>query len=260
MSRRREPRGPGEQEDGMSGTLTDQKTYDVVIVGGGPAGLSAAIMLGRARRSVVVIDAGRPRNRFAPHVHGLLGRAGVSPQELLEQGRGEALGYGVEFVEAEATALERHGDEFVVRAGSDVVARRVIVATGLVDELPAIPGVEQLWGTDAVVCPYCDGWEVRDQPIGVVATSVAARNQAHLLRQWTTDLTVFGAEAAGLPEAELNDFAARGIRVAPPARAVRAEAGEVVLSTEETEYRLARVFVGARPRPSDDLLSALGVE
>lgn len=233
---------------------------DVVIVGGGAAGLSAAVMLGRARRSVTVIDADAPRNRLAPHMHGLLSRDGMSPLELLEHGRADAVKYGVELVRGTVDAIERTDGGFLVHGPRRVVARRVIVATGLVDVLPDIPGVEALWGTAAVVCPYCDGWEVRDQALGVIATSPMSRNQAHLLRQWTPELTVFGAAEAGIPEAELEILSTRGVALAPPALEVRGELGRVQVLTEYGTVEVARVFVGARPRPSDALLIALGCE
>ena len=239
----------------MAGRSIEER--DVVIVGGGAAGLSAAVMLGRARRSVVVIDERKPRNRFAPHMHGLLSRDGMSPLQLLDAGRAEATKYGVEQVEGTVTAIEPVEGGFLVRGPRDVRARRVVVATGLTDVLPAIPGVEALWGTAAVVCPYCDGWEVRDEPLGVIATSPMSRNQAHLLRQWTSRLTVFGAREAGIPEHELTTLAARGITLAPPALGIH-EAGDVMVQTAQGEHRVKRVFVGARPKPSDTLLAELG--
>ena len=242
----------------MAGRSIEER--DVVIVGGGAAGLSAAVMLGRARRSVVVIDERKPRNRFAPHMHGLLSRDGMSPLELLDAGRAEASKYGVEQVEGRVTAIEPVEGGFLVRGPQDVRARRVVVATGLTDVLPDIPGVEALWGTAAVVCPYCDGWEVRDEPLGVIATSPQSRNQAHLLRQWTSNLTVFGAKEAGIPDDELAGLAARGIVLAPPAREVQGALGAVSIRTDAGEHRVARVFVGARPSPSDGLLTALGCE
>ena len=155
-------------------------------------------------------------------------------------------------------AIESVENAFVVRGPRTVTARRVVVATGLVDTLPAIPGVEALWGTGAVVCPYCDGWEVRDGTVGVIATSPMSRNQAHLLRQWTADLTVFGAREAGIAATELEGFAARGIRVAAPALQITGAPGNVVVHTDQGEHRVARVFVGARPVPSDHLLVPLG--
>ena len=242
----------------MAGSTVQER--DVVIIGGGAAGLSAAVMLGRARRSVMVIDERKPRNRFAAHMHGLLSRDGMSPLELLAAGRAEATKYGVELVEGSATAIERVDGGFLVRGPEHVRARRVVVATGLTDVLPDIPGVEELWGTAAVVCSYCDGWEVRDEPLGVIATSPQSRNQAHLLRQWTSDLTVFGAREAGIPEDELAGLEARGIVLAPPALQVRGALGDVRIRTDAGEHRAARVFVGARPSPTDGLLTALGCE
>jgi thioredoxin reductase len=239
-------------------TAQSDDAYDVVVVGGGAAGLSAALMLGRARRSVMVVDDGRPRNRFAPHMHGLLSRDGMSPLELVRRGRAEVQRYGVEFAEGSVTGIERAADGFVVRGPRAFRARRVVVATGLVDVLPDIPGVERLWGTGAVMCPYCDGWEVRDEPLGVIATSPMSRNQAHLLRQWTSDLTVFGAAEAGIPAAELRGLQARGITLAPPATEVGGVLGDVLIRAAASEHRVARVFLGARPRPSDSLLVSLG--
>ena len=232
--------------------------YEVVVVGGGAAGLSAAVMLGRARRSVLVIDEQQPRNRFAPHMHGLLSRDGMSPLELLEHGRADARKYGVDFVDGTVTSIEQAEGGFLVSGPDDVIARRVIVATGLVDVLPEIPGVAALWGTGTVVCPYCDGWEVRDQPLGVIATSPMSRNQAHLLRQWTADLTVFGGKEAGISETELAGMEARGITLAPPAIEVAGSTGAIRITTTAGEHEVARVFVGARPRPTDGLLTALG--
>jgi thioredoxin reductase len=236
------------------------QVVDVGIVGGGAAGLSAAVMLGRARRSVVVVDAGMPRNRFAPHMHGLLSRDGMPPHELLEHGRREASGYGVRFVEGEVQTIERVAEGFLLRGPVDVLARRVVVATGLVDELPPVGGLHALWGTGAVGCPYCDGWEVRGEALGVIATSPMSRNQAQLLRQWTSHLTVFGASEAGIPDEELLGFEARGIALAPPAVSVTGELGAVTVSTATSSHTVARVFVGARPRPSGSLLETLGCD
>lgn len=244
----------------MSQSPTGRKQYDVVIVGGGAAGLSAAVMLGRARRSVAVVDAGQPRNRFAPHMHGLLTRDGMSPRDLLERGRAEAQGYGVEVLTGEVTSIEREGTGFRVSGPQELGARQVVIATGLRDILPAVPGLEEMWGTGAVVCPYCDGWEVRDQPIGVLATSPMSRNQVHLLRQWTSELTVLGASEAGIADDELALIRARGIRLAPPALEVGGVSGDVVIRTAAGNHEVARVFVGARPRPSSELLVSLGCE
>src|SRR5690348_1316792 len=146
-------------------------TVDAVVIGGGAAGLNGALMLARSRRSVAVIDAGSPRNAPAQAVHGLLGRDGMAPGALLEIGRREVRGFGGQVVRGEVVTARREADGFAVELadGRRTRARRLLVATGLVDELPAIAGVRELWGSDVVHCPYCHGWEVRDQAIGILA-------------------------------------------------------------------------------------------
>ncbi|WP_019030658.1 NAD(P)/FAD-dependent oxidoreductase [Salinispora arenicola] len=198
--------------------MTDQleNSYDVVVVGGGAAGLNGALMLARSRRSVAVIDSGAPRN--APNalgVHGLLAREGVSPTELVERGRAEVRGYGGHVVNGEVAGAAREGDGFTVTLvdGTSVRARRLLVTTGLVDLLPEIPGLRERWGRDVLHCPYCHGWEVRDQAIGVLATGPMSVHQALLFRQLSGDVTYFTHHSAG-PDAEQDEqLAARGIRV-----------------------------------------------
>ncbi|WP_038841247.1 NAD(P)/FAD-dependent oxidoreductase [Salinispora arenicola] len=198
--------------------MTDQleNSYDVVVVGGGAAGLNGALMLARSRRSVAVIDSGTPRN--APNVlgvHGLLAREGVSPTELVERGRAEVRGYGGHVVNGEVAGAAREGDGFTVTLvdGTSVRARRLLVTTGLVDLLPEIPGLRERWGRDVLHCPYCHGWEVRDQAIGVLATGPMSVHQALLFRQLSGDVTYFTHHSAG-PDAEQGEqLAARGIRV-----------------------------------------------
>ena len=190
-----------------------EKRYDAVVVGGGAAGLSGALTLGRARRSVLVIDAGRPRNAPAGHVHAYLAREGTSPSELLETGRAEATAYGVEIVAGEAASAERldGGFRVVLADGTAVRGRRLLVATGLVDELPPVPGLREHWGREVLHCPYCHGWEVRDREIGVLATGPAAVHQALLWRQWSPKVTLFQHTAPAFTDDEYEQLAARGI-------------------------------------------------
>ncbi len=196
----------------------DASSYDVVVVGGGPTGLSAALALSRARRSVLVIDAGRPRNAAAGHVHNYLGREGTSPAELLTLGRAEVHSYGGRVVggtvvSAERTAGLEGGFRVELADGSHVDARRLLVTTGLVDELPDVPGVAQRWGRDVLHCPYCHGWEVRDQALGILATSPLGVDQALLFRQWSSDVTLFLHTAPQPSPLQWEQLAARGIAV-----------------------------------------------
>src|SRR5215207_4882860 len=193
----------------------DSVRYDVVVVGGGAAGLSGALTLGRARRSVLVVDGGEPRNASASGVHGFLTRDGVNPSALLEAGREEVRRYGADLLDGRVASAERVEDGFVVTLddGGSVGARRQLVATGLVDELPDVPGVRERWGRDVLHCPYCHGWEVRDQAIGVLASGPMAMHQVLLFRQLTSDLTLFTHTAPALTDEQTEQLAARNIRV-----------------------------------------------
>ncbi|MFE1481265.1 NAD(P)/FAD-dependent oxidoreductase [Streptomyces fimicarius] len=196
-----------------------QQRYDVVIVGGGAAGLSGALTLARARRSVLVIDAGEPRNAPASHVHNYLGRESTPPGELLAIGRGEAAGYGAEIVEGRVASAERlsgdgeRGFRVVTEDGRSVEARRLLVTTGLVDELPPVPGLAERWGREVLHCPYCHGREVADRPIGVLATGPLAVHQALMWRQWSEDVTLFLHTGPEPSEEEYEQLAARGVAV-----------------------------------------------
>ncbi|MFL5519048.1 MAG: NAD(P)/FAD-dependent oxidoreductase [Gemmatimonadales bacterium] len=169
---------------------SSEQHYDVVIIGGGPAGLSAALMLTRARRRVLVVDAHAQRNAKAGHMHGYLSRDGMSPMELLELGRAEVLSYDGVVVTDFAEKVERTESGFTVTLASGCVptARELLVTTGLTDVLPDVPGVAELWAGDVHVCPYCHGWEVRDGAIATLATGPMSTHHTLLLRQWTDDL------------------------------------------------------------------------
>jgi thioredoxin reductase len=219
------------------GTLVDmdenlQQEYDVVVIGGGAAGLSGALVLARSRRSVVVLDAGRPRNAPAAAVHGLLGHDGTPPLELLAAGRAEVRGYGGQVVDAEVVDAARDGDRFVVSLGDGrkVRARRLLVATGLVDRLPDVPGLAERWGRDVLHCPYCHGWEVRDRAIGVLGTGPMSHHHALLFRQLSADVVYFAH--AWPPTAEqAEQLEALGIQVEPAA----------VTGVEVTDDRLSGI-------------------
>jgi thioredoxin reductase len=216
-------------------TLPD-RLVDAVVIGGGAAGLNGALMLARSRRSVVVIDSGTPRNAPAVGVHGLLALDGTPPAELLERGRAEVRRYGGRVAAGEVTsaapaAPSAEGDlRFTVALadGSTVQARRLLVATGLRDVLPDIPGLAQHWGRSLVHCPYCHGWEVRDEPIGILAVGPSSVHHALLFRQLTDDLTYF-ARGTELDADTRARLAARNIRIVdtPVAEVVTAEDGSL---------------------------------
>jgi thioredoxin reductase/SAM-dependent methyltransferase len=196
--------------------MTDQleDSYDVVVIGGGAAGLNAAMMLARSRRSVAVIDAGAPRNAPADGVHGLLGHDGTPPTALLELGRSEVRRYDGRVVAGEVTGLARDGHGFTVTLADrrSTRARRLLVTTGLVDVLPEVPGVRERWGRDVLHCPYCHGWEVRDRAVAILATGPQSVHQALLFRQLTDDV-VFVAHTVSPDEEQAEQLAARSIRV-----------------------------------------------
>jgi choline dehydrogenase-like flavoprotein len=163
--------GHGQPRQWHSGAMTEQ--WDVIIVGGGAAGLSAALTLGRASRRVLVVDAGEPRNRFASHMHGVLGHEGLDPADLLRRGREEASVYGVVFVSDLVVGIDEgdRGLSVQLAGGETIFARAVIVASGITDELPDVDGLAEHWGTGVLHCPYCHGWEV---------TGSAARGTGHV--------------------------------------------------------------------------------
>ena len=239
--------------------------YDVVVTGGGAAGLNGALQLARSRRSVLVVDAGQPRNRPAHAVHGLLGHDGLPPAQLLARGRDEVRGYGGEVVTGAVAAVRGDLDSgFTVALadGRTVRARRLLVTSGLVDELPAIPGLRERWGRDVVHCPYCHGWEVRDQAIGVLASGPRSVHQALLFRQLSDDIVYFRRETV-LGDAEAVQLAARGIRV------VDGEVSALVIADDRLAgVRLAdgsvvprqAVTVGARMTARAGFLADLGLK
>ncbi|HET6501950.1 MAG TPA: NAD(P)/FAD-dependent oxidoreductase [Amycolatopsis sp.] len=236
--------------------------YDVIVIGGGAAGLNAALMLGRARRSVLVLDDGHPRNAPAAHTHGFLSRDGSPPGEFRQAARREVTGYGGKIIDARVTAASRRSRGFAVELddGRTMRSRRLLVATGITDELPGVPGITARWGRDVLHCPYCHGWEVRDQPIGVLGP--ADSHRVLLLRQWTDKLTLLTHTG---PEPTADDaarFTARDIRV------VRGEVSTLDVVDDRltgvrlrsgTKVPLRALVVAPRSVPRAGALATLGV-
>jgi thioredoxin reductase len=197
-------------------TLPTEREH-VIVVGGSFAGLAAAIQLGRARRRVLVVDAGKPRNRFSHASHGFLGQDGRPPAEILETFRAQVLAYPTVRIHAgEASDARPEGDDgFVISlsSGEEIRAQRLILATGVVDELPPVPGLRERWGVSVVHCPYCHGYEVRERRLGVLATGEMAVHQALLLGDWSAEVTLF-TNGAFAPDSEQRAaLAARGVRI-----------------------------------------------
>ncbi|MGW6544976.1 NAD(P)/FAD-dependent oxidoreductase [Streptomyces massasporeus] len=267
--------------------------YAVVVIGGGAAGLSAALVLGRARHRTLVVDAGEPRNAPAAHMQGYLTRDGMPPAEFLALGREEITRYGVELVRDRVVEVARRvqGEDPTVAPGEDptaapgedptvapvegftvvlaggrtVRARRLVVATGLKDELPAVAGVAERFGRDVLHCPFCHGWEVRDQPFGVLASSPASVHQALMVSQWSKDVRFFLHTVAEeeLSDEDLRRLAAAGVQVVP------GEVAELVIEndrltgirlTDGTEHARSVLFVAPRAVPQTGLLEGLGAE
>jgi thioredoxin reductase len=238
-------------------------SYDVVVIGGGAAGLNGALMLARSRRSVVVLDAGQPRNAPADGVHGLLGRDGMPPGELLERGRAEVRSYGGSIVAGTVTTIDSSPTGFAVRLsdGRTVSARRLLVTTGVVDELPDVPGLRERWGRDVIHCPYCHGWEVRDQAIGVLASSPMVAHQALLFRQLSDDVTVF-SHTIELAAEDRERLRARDIRIVDGVvSGLRVEDDRVtgIALAEGTVVDCAVVTVQSRAVARADFLTGLGL-
>jgi thioredoxin reductase len=193
---------------------TSSPTWDCIIVGAGPAGLNAALVLGRARWRVLVLDNGSPRNYATHEMHGVLGHDGLDPAELRARGRAELAGYGVQVVPLEVHDAEGlDGAVRVTCAGRTELARTVLLATGMLDELPEIPGFADVWATSAHTCPYCDGYEHRDERLAVLAAGDRGEHLTVLLRQWSDDVVLLSNGPHNLAADRLARVQAAGVPV-----------------------------------------------
>ncbi|WP_261879634.1 NAD(P)/FAD-dependent oxidoreductase [Mycobacterium marinum] len=238
--------------------------HDVVVIGSGPAGLSSALTLARARRSVLVIDGGQPRNARSAGVHDFLTRDGCAPADLISAGHTEIAGYGGQLRQGQVVAAHRNGSMFEVSItdGSTIRARKLLIASGLVDHLPDITGLAELWGTDVLYCPYCHGWEVRDQPIGVLATGPESVHQALMFRQWSPRITLFLNGAVDPSEPERARLHARQIEViTSPVTEVVSNDGrlEAVALADGNRVALAALALLPRMVANTDFLDPLGL-
>ncbi|MET8826830.1 NAD(P)/FAD-dependent oxidoreductase [Streptomyces sp. NPDC004610] len=270
----------------MTETMTTTEPYEVIVIGGGAAGLSAALVLGRARRRTLVVDAGEPRNAPSAHMQGFLTRDGMPPAEFLALGREEVARYeDVAQIRDRAVDVTRDGGTgdvtrdggtgdvtrdggtgafaVTLESGRTAHARRLIVTTGLKDELPPVPGLAERFGEDVLHCPYCHGWEVRDRAFGVLATTPLSVHQALMVTQWSPDVTFFlhTVDESELSDQDLRRLAAAGVKVVP------GEVAEVLTADDRlTGVRLADgtvherevLFTAPRAIPQTGLLERLG--
>ena len=180
--------------------------YDVVIVGAGPAGLSAALMLGRCRRRVLVCDTGRPRNYASRAMHGFLSRDGIPPREFIAIAREQLRQYDtIELRDVEVAEAHCHESRFHVtlKSGEQFHCRKLLIATGVVDNLPGIPGFAELFGISVFHCPYCDGWEVRDRPLAIYSRGARGLGLSLELTGWSRDLVLCTDGPSELPVEDL---------------------------------------------------------
>jgi thioredoxin reductase len=238
--------------------------HDVVIIGGSFAGLSAATQLARARRKVLVVDAGQPRNRFADHSHGFLAQDGRTPQAIREEARRQLAAYPTAaIVDALAANARAVGDGFEIAtdAGQTFSARRLILATGVRDTLPSVPGLAEWWGKRVLHCPYCHGYEVAGGALGVLAAGPAAIHQALLVADWG-QVTLFGNAAFEPDNDQVAQMEKRNVRFEPvPVVAVeesRADGGLIVVLADGSSTGVKALFTAPRTSMASPLAEQLG--
>lgn len=206
----------------MSNPATN--SFDAIIIGGGPAGLSAALILGRSLKRILVIDSGKPRNAVSHSDNGFLSRDGIAPLELLQIGREQLAKYdsvkfhsgkviNAQHLDSSATQIGHNGFEVMIDNGDRFTARKLLLATGVKDILPDIDGFTELWGTDVFHCPYCHGWEVRDKSLAIYGKGATGVEQAMMLTGWSRDLILFSDGDAGLNDEQRQKLVKWGIEI-----------------------------------------------
>jgi thioredoxin reductase len=245
-------------------------THDVIVIGGGAAGLAAALILGRSRRSVLVVDAGEPRNARAEGVHNYLGQEGTAPADLISTGREEVARYGVTVTAGRLVAASAgpvtDGDPVgftaTLDSGEQVSARRMVVASGAVDVLPDVPGLPEQWGRGVVHCPFCHGWEIRDRRIGVLVGTPFGAHHALMFRALSDDVTAFVVDPAFVDDTDRAGLAARGIGVVDSrvARVLEAEGRLTGVELDDGSLvELDALATASTPEARVDGLGGLGV-
>lgn len=242
------------------------RMYDVIIVGGGPAGLSAALVLGRSLRQVIVIDEGKPRNRVTAASHGFLTRDGIAPQQLRAKALQELRTYpNVQIVHDTVQAVQLQEQRFIARTANEqyYISKRMIFATGVRDQLPAIPGLADVYGRSIFPCPYCDGWERRHEPLAVIGSGEHLFSFIRTIAHWSRDLIVFTNGAASMQADQRNAVQRRGIPIIEtPVVQLRSKRGrlEYIELEDGVMYKRAGGFiVHTNPQRATDIPAQLGI-
>lgn len=245
----------------------ENEAFDAVIVGGSFAGIAAGLQMARARRRILLLDSGQPRNRFAAHSHGFFGRDGAAPQDMLEEARDQLRRYPTVTWRDDAAVDGRgEADLFAVTTstGQEFSARRIILAYGVKDHLPDVPGLSRIWGRQAFHCPYCHGYEFAGQPLGILGDASRLAHMAPLLWEWSNDLAVF--TLPDQPEFEddvmgLLEKYSIPVRRSPVTRIEREADDSVTVCLQNGEaVSRAGLLVATTPEPSSDLAFRLGCE
>jgi thioredoxin reductase len=237
--------------------------YDVIIIGGGPAGLSAALILGRSRRKVLVCDAGNQRNKRAVEIHGYLTRDCIPPADFLREAYNELAAYGI-FVEQRVIAeVKPNGNNFEVtdNAGNKIYSRKILIATGISDVIPDIPGIDEMYGKSVHHCPYCDGWEVRDKKLAVYAKGKAAYILAYSLKNWSSDVIIFTDGASNMRRIDKEKLSeGRIIVYATPVERLEGENGmlKCIVMKDGTSVERDAMFFSRGQTQQSELAKQLG--
>lgn len=234
------------------------QTVDTLIIGGGAAGLQAALVMARARRNVLVVDSATPRNRFAHEIHGVIALEGTPPLEFQEHGKEHVRGYGVQIVEATVDSVTDNDRTLTATLsnGDTVAARSIIVASGVDDVHPAIPGLEENWGNTVLHCPYCHGYEVADKHLGVLCIGEFSLQHAAILRQWSQNIT-FLTNGMELNEQQRSHLTRRGMALVD-GPVTSFHDGKVLVGDDD--HAVDALFYMPIPHPHDEFLADLNLE